>query len=120
VEGERGGCSPAMGGSLACRGARLLGWLEARCADQSCARSSVGWLEARPGTQGLLEAAAWSAGAGPGGGAGSWRWRRGFLGARWFLSAAAWRAGAPGGGDLAAGENPSSGCHAAGGKPRLG
>jgi hypothetical protein len=63
VEGDRGGCSPAMGGSLACRGARLLGW-----------------LEARPGAQGLLAAAAWRAGAGPGNCAGSWRRRPGAQG----------------------------------------
>jgi hypothetical protein len=89
VEGERGGCSPAMGGSLACRGARLLGWLEVRCADQSGVRRSVGWLEARPGAQGLLAAAAWRAGAGPGGGAGSWRRRPGAQGQ--ISAAAAWR-----------------------------
>jgi hypothetical protein len=98
---------------------RAAPWL-AGGADQSCTRRSVDWLEARPGAQGLLAAAAWRAGAGPGGGAGSWRQRRSSTagldggvdswaalgrlapGAAWHagvLAAATWRAGAgPGGG----------------------
>jgi hypothetical protein len=134
VEGDRGGCSPAMGGSLACRGgARTAGWRRGlarrdswrrppgaeaqpdgrtQTAAQIPGRRSVGWLRARPGAQGLDGGAAWRAGllaaatrhAEAGPGGGAGGARPGAQGLR---AATAWRAG----------QIPAA---AAGEKPRLG
>jgi hypothetical protein len=106
VEGDRGGCSPAMGGSLACRGgARTAGWRRGlarrdswrrppgaeaqpdgrtQTAARIPGRRPVGWLRARPGAQGLDGGAeSWAAlgwlAARPGA-QGSWRRRPGTQG----------------------------------------
>jgi hypothetical protein len=109
VEGDRGGCSPAMGGSLACRGgARSTGWRRGLARRGSWRRP--------PGAQGLVPAAALGSGSGGAeaqldadGGADSWaalgrlasgaawrpgaRRRRGVLGGAWSAGGVAWRAG---------------------------